>query len=136
MVFGSFSRSNDSEEVRLVLDQRTADRAADLLVRVRQHAVGDEVLGVPLVVAEVAVDAAVVVVGARARDRLHLDAERAALRDVEQVGDDLELGDRLAAELRLAEARAGDLLRDLLAVEIQLELRDRARRAWCPPRWR
>ena len=107
--------------MRLVLDQRTANSAADLLVRVRQHAVGDEVLGVPLVVAEVAVDAAVVVVGARARDRLHLDAERAALRDVEQVGDDLEFGDRLAAELRLAEARAGHLLRDFLAVEIELE---------------
>ncbi len=110
------------EEVHLVLDQRPADRAADLLVRIGQHAVGDEVLGVPLVVAEVAVDAAVVVVGARSRDRLHLDAERAALRNVEQVGDDLELGDRLAAELRLAEARPGHLLRDLLAVEIQLEL--------------
>ena len=109
------------EVVQLVADDRPAHRAADLLVGIRQHAVGDEVLLVELVVAEVAVDAAVQVVGARARDGLHLDAERAALGDVEQVGDHLELGDRLAAEARLAEAAAGDLLGDLLAVEIELE---------------
>ena len=47
---------------------------------------------------------------------------RPALRDVVHVGDDLELGDRLAAHLRLAEPGAGDALRDLLAVEVELEL--------------
>ena len=107
--------------MQLVADDRPADRAADLLVGVGQHAVGDEVLAVQALVAEVAVEAAVQVVGARARHRLHLDAERAALGDVEQVGDHLELGDRLAAELRLPEAAAGHLLGDLLAVEIELE---------------
>ena len=62
------------------------------------------------------------------RDRLHLDAGRSSLRDVEQIGDDLELGDRLAAELRLPEAAEPDLLRDLLAVEVELKLRRRGRR--------
>ncbi len=109
------------EVVQLVADDRPADRGADLLIGVGQHAVGDEILGVQLVVAEEAVDGAIEVVGAGTRDRLHLDAERAALGDVEQVGDDLELGDRLAAEARLAEAAAGHLLGDLLAVEIELE---------------
>ncbi len=110
------------EVVDLVLHDWPADGGAELLVRIRQHAVGDEVLRVQLVVTEVAVDAAIEVVGARTRDRLHLDAERTALGDVEQVGDDLELGNRLAAEARLAETAAGHLLRDLLAVEIELEL--------------
>ena len=110
------------EEVCLVLDQRPAERRANLLIGIRQDAIGDEVFGDPFIVAEVAVDAAVVVVGARARDGLHLDAERPALGDVEQVGDDLELSDRLAAEFRLAKHGAGHLLGDLLAVQVQLEL--------------
>ena len=110
------------EVMDLVLDDRPAERAADLLVLVRQHPVGDRIGRVELVVAEEAVEAAGHGVGARLRDRLHLDAGRSALRDVEHVRDDLEFGDRLAAELRLAEAGAGDLLRDLLAVEVQLEV--------------
>src|SRR5207237_819091 len=40
--------------------------------------------------------------------------------DVEHVGDDLEFGDRFAAEAWLTEAGSGHLLRDLLAVEIEL----------------
>ncbi len=110
------------EVVQLVAHDRSADGGADLLVRIRQHAVGDEVLAVHLVVAEVTVDAAVDVVGPRARDGLHLDAQRSALGDVEEVRDHLELGNRLAAEARLAEAAARHLLRDLLPVEVQLEL--------------
>ena len=105
-----------------VTDDRPADGASDLLIGVGQHALGDEVLRVQAVVAEEAVEAAVQIVRPGPRDRLHLHTERAALRDVEQVGDDLELRDRLAAEARLAEAAAGHLLRDLLPVQIELEL--------------
>ena len=47
------------EVVQLVADDRAAHRAADLLVGVGQHAVGDEVLAVQALVAEVAVEAAV-----------------------------------------------------------------------------
>ena len=105
-----------------IADDRPADGASDLLIGVGQHAPGDEVLRVQGVVAEEAVDAAVQIVRPGPRDRLHLHAQRAALRDVEQVGDHLELRDGLAAEPRLAEPAARDLLGDLLAVEIQLEL--------------
>src|SRR5437899_1908634 len=95
------------EIVERVLDDRTTERGPDLLVRVRKHPLRDGVRRVEPVVAEIAVEAARRVVGAGPRDSLHLDADRAALRDVEEVGDDLELGDRLAAELRLAEPGAG-----------------------------
>ena len=44
-----------------------------------------------------------------------------ALRDVEQVGDDLEFGDRLAAEPWLAAAGRQHVLLDLLSVEVQVE---------------
>src|SRR6185436_12576014 len=110
------------EVVRAVLDDRTAEGAAELLVLVRQNTVRDRILGVEAVVAEEAVNRARHLVGPRARDRLHLDAGRPPLRDVEHVRDNLEFGDRLAAELRLAEAGAGDLLRNLLAVEVQLKV--------------
>ena len=107
--------------MHLVAHDRPAERAADLLVRIGQHALGDLVGGVELVVAEEAVDAAAVGVGPRLGDGLHLDTGRAALSDVEQVRHDLELGNSLTAEARLAEPRSGNLLRDLLAVEIELE---------------
>ena len=105
-----------------IADDRPADGASDLLIGVGQDAPGEEVLRVQGVVAEEAVDAAVQIVRPGPRDRLDLHAQRAALRDVEQVGDHLELRDGLSAEPRLAEPAARDLLRDLLAVEIQLEL--------------
>ncbi len=108
--------------MQAIADDGPAYGAADLLIGVGQHAVGDEVFRVEAVVAEEAVEAAGEVVGPGARDGLHLHAERPALRDVEKVGDHLELGDGLAAEARLPEAAAGDLLGDLLSVEVQLEL--------------
>ncbi len=104
----------------LVLHDRPAQRRADLLVRIRQHLLRHQVRGVQRVAAEVAVGAAGEVVRARLGDRLDFHAGRSPLRDVEHVGDDLELGDRFAAELRLTEPGAGHLLRDLLAVEIEL----------------
>src|SRR5260221_5960251 len=107
--------------MNLVLDDRRAGRAADLLVLIRQPLDGHRIRGVEAVVAEESVDAARGFVGPRARNRLDFDARRAALRDVEHVGDDLEFSDRFAAELRLAEARASDLLRNLLAVQVELE---------------
>ncbi len=109
------------EVMHLVLDDRTAERAANLLILVRQHRPGDGVRRVELVVAEISVHAAREVVRPRARDRLHLQAGGAALRDLEHVGHDLKLRDGVAAESRLPEARPRDLLRDLLAVEIELE---------------
>ena len=105
-----------------VLNDRTAQRGAGLLVLERQHRAGDRVGGVEAVTAEVSVGRSLQIVGARARDRLHLHPGGAALRDVEHVRHDLELGDRLAADLRLAEPRAGHALRDLLAVEVELKL--------------
>ncbi len=119
-VAGSRSVLVRPEEMHLVPDDRAAARAADLLVLVRQHLVRDRIRRVELVAAEEAVDAAGGFVGPRAGDRLHLDAHRSALGDVELRGD-LELRNRLAAEPRLAEARPGNLLRDLLPVQFDLE---------------
>ena len=108
--------------MQLVLHDRSAERSADLLILVRQHFVRDRVRSVPFVVAEESVEAARGFVRPRARDGLHLDAGRAPLRDVEHVRHDLEFRDRFAAELRLPEAGAGNLLGNLLSVEIQLEV--------------
>ena len=102
-MFGSRFTLVGDEVVRLVPDERPAERAAHLGVRVRQHALGEGIRRVELVVSEEAVKAAVVVVGARARDRLHLNADGAAHRDVEQVRHDLEFGDGVAADAGLAE---------------------------------
>ena len=85
-----------NEKVCLVLDDRSADRAADLLIGVRQHAIGDGVGRIQLVVAEESVHAAARRVRARACDRLHLDACRAPFCDVEQVRHNLELRARIA----------------------------------------
>src|SRR5437660_7540236 len=102
--------------MKLVANDRTPEGGADLLIRVRKDAPGDGIGRVEPVVAEIAVKAARWLVGARTRDGLHLDADRPALCDVEQVRHDLKLGDRLAAESRLTERGARHLLRDLLAV--------------------
>src|SRR5204863_155035 len=52
---------------------------------------------------------------------LYLDAGGSALRDIELLRDELELRDRLAAELRLAVTRLPELLRHLLAIKIELK---------------
>ena len=92
------------EVVHPILDDRSAERRADLLVRIRQHLAGVGVGGVQLVAAEIAVRAAVVAVAAGLRDRLHLHPDRTAHRDVEHVRDDLVLGDCVAADARLTES--------------------------------
>src|SRR5438876_1423358 len=104
----------------LVPDDRPAQLPAHLLVGIRQYLVRHEIWRVQLVAAKKSISAAARDIGARLRDRLDLHTGGPTLRDVEQVGDDLELRDGLAAEARLAEPGAGDLLRDLLAIEIQL----------------
>ena len=107
------------EDVHLVFLDRAAVGADDLLVRVRKDLMADEVLGAPFRVAEVAREGAGRRVGARPGDGVHLDARRAPLRGVEAVGDHLELGDRLAAEVGVGE-RAGDRLRHLLSIHRQV----------------
>ena len=112
-----------NEVVELVLDDRAAQRPARLLIRIRQYLAGVRVRGIELVAAEVAVRAAAVAVRARFRDGLHLQSDGAAHRDVEHVGDDLILGDGVAADPRLAEAGDRRLLRDFLAVQVDPERR-------------
>src|SRR5688572_30520572 len=85
----------------LVADNRPTDRATDLLVRERQHTPGDWIFCIELVVAEVAVEATRRRVRASPGHRLHLHPNRASLRDVEHVRDDLILGDRFTAQTRL-----------------------------------
>src|SRR2546422_11628384 len=105
----------------LVFDDRSTKGAASLLIGIRQHSVGDWIRCVELVAADVPIANAGQIVGAGLRDSLHLYACRPALRDVEQVRDDLELGDRLAAEMRLPGPGADVVLFDLLAVQVQLK---------------
>jgi hypothetical protein len=59
-----------AEEVHAVLDDRTAEHRADLLVRIRKHDVLHLVGRVQFVVPEIARDAAREVVGARLGDRV------------------------------------------------------------------
>src|SRR5262245_32248566 len=68
-----------AEEMRLVLDERPADREADLLVLQGKDFLGDEVGRVELAVAKIAVHGAGELVRARTRDRLDLQADRTAL---------------------------------------------------------
>lgn len=109
------------EVVKLVPDDGASERAAHLLVRIRQDSAGHGVGGVQLVVAKIAEHGAADVVRTCLADRLYLHAGGAPLGDVEQLRHELELRDRLAAELRLTVAGLAQLLRDLLAIEIELE---------------
>ena len=109
------------EVVDPILLDRAAIGEAQLLILVRQHAVLHEVLRDEAVVAEVAGDGARRNVGARLRDGVDLHAHRAPLAGVEAVRDELELRDRVAAELRLAE-RLHHVVGHFLAVDVQLEV--------------
>ena len=112
-----------AEEVQPVPDDRAAQRAARLLVRVGKDALGDEVLRVELVVPEVAANRAGKGVCAGLGDRVHDHARGAPLRRVKPVGDDLELRDRVAAPVRLLVVAAGVIDgRDLLAVDVGLRI--------------
>src|SRR6185503_17021788 len=110
------------EEMDAVLDDRPAERRADLLVLVRQHHVLHLVGGVQLRVAEIAADAAREGVGARLRDGVGDHPGRAPLRRVEAVRDHLELRDRVARETRLVVADADVVVGDLLAVDVDLRI--------------
>ena len=78
---------------------------------------------VELVALEEAVHAAGEVIGTRSRNRLHLQSDRSTLGHIEQVREDLKLGDGFPAEACLPEkGRLGDGLSHLLSVEVELEL--------------
>ena len=109
------------EVVDPVADDGPAEHAADLLVLEGQHLFRDVILGIEPIVAEIAVETRGEVIRARPGDGVHLTAGRTALGHVELIRDDLELGDRFAAELGLAETGTRHLLGDLLAVEVELE---------------
>ena len=89
--------------MKLVPHDRAAEDAAYLLILVWQHALCQKISLVEFVVTEIAIKTSMEFVRARPGDRLHLDSVGASLRDVEHVGDDLELGDRFATQLRFAE---------------------------------
>ncbi len=105
-----------------VSNDRSARRAANLLVLKGQHAAGHWVCGIEPVVPEITVDAAVATVCPGSADRLNLNTGGSTLCDVEQGGHNLELGNGFATEFGLAKRRTGHLLRDLLSVQIQLKL--------------
>src|SRR5262249_37301673 len=114
-----------------VLPDRTAERPTHLLVRIRQHALRDEVGGVETIVAKIAVKGARIRVGAGLRHRVHRDAARAPPGRVESRGYHLELTDCLTAELWLngaARLRIGHLL----AIHEQLERDIRPVTRWTP----
>ena len=110
------------EVVKLVLHNRAARGAADLLVRVGHDLVQHRIGRVPVAVPEVADEGTRKRVGARLGDGVHLHARRAALRGVEPVRDELELRDRVVAVPGLV---AGAQVRGhLQAVDVDLELPD------------
>ncbi len=104
----------------LVPADRAAEGRAELLVRVGKHPVHDEVARVPAVAPKVTGGAAGERVGSRFGHGVDLHARRAALAGVEPVGDELELGDRVAAVVRLAEAGRRNRGRHLVTVDVQL----------------
>src|SRR5215510_3937012 len=85
-----------AEEMDPVSDNRATKGPADLLIRIRQHTMGDEIGGVELVVAEVAAERAGEYVRARLGDGVHDHAGRMALRRIEPVGEHLKFRDRIA----------------------------------------
>ena len=116
-----------AEEVDPVFHDRSAHRAADLLILVREDdrlaggVLLNEVRRVPLSAAEITAERAGKRVGSRLRDGVDHHAHRPALRGVEAVGRQLELGNRVAAVARLV-LRAADRQRDRLAVHVRLEI--------------
>jgi hypothetical protein len=108
------------KEVHAVLADRPAEGAADLLIRVRQDALLDEVSGVEAIVAEVAGERAGGPIRPRLGNRVDDHALRPALAGVEPVADHFELGDRVAAVAGLL-LRAANELRHLLPIDVDLE---------------
>src|SRR5262245_46375476 len=102
------------EVVPGVLHDRPAERSTDLLVLVRKTASRDSVRRVERTITKVAVHGARARVRARFRDRLHLNTSRSSMADVEHAGDDLELSDRIAAEIWLEHNRTRSIVGILL----------------------
>src|SRR5205814_710635 len=108
-----------AEVMNLILLDRAAEGPAQLLVRVGDYMLRDEIGRIQAVITKVAGEGSRRRVRARSRDGIHLDAARASLGGIEAVRDIFELADGIAAEVRLPEAdhqRAGDLL----AIDIDL----------------
>src|SRR6476661_8185957 len=87
-----------AEEMDSVSDNRASKGPADLLIRIRQHTMGDEIRGVELVVAEVTAERAGEYVRARLGDGVHDHAGRMPLRRIEPVRKHLEFRNRIAIE--------------------------------------
>ena len=111
------------EVVHLVLDDRAAERAADLLVLSTAAPVGDGVRGVELVVAEEAVERCPtsLLVPEREIACTWMPAERPCVMSNMLV---TIWNSAIASRLNFGwpKPEPGDLLRDLLAVEVQLEV--------------
>ena len=110
-----------AKKVELVAHDRATERPADLFIRIGQNAFRDGIGGVQFVVTEKPEPRAIQVVRSGLRDGPHLNAGRPSFRDVEQLGDDLEFGNRFLTELRLAVPSLTQMLGHLLTVEVQLE---------------
>ena len=114
-----------AEKVRPVLDDGAAKGPADLLVRIREHSLLNEVGFVEAAVPEVSGKRPGKDVGARFGNDVQLRAKRATLGGVEPVRDELEFGDGIPA---VGGAHAGqELRRDLLSVDIDLVVTPLAR---------
>ena len=112
------------EEMRAIPLDRSAERRAELLIRILQLASGDEIGRLEAIVPEVAGERAGKGIGSGLGDRIHLESAASSLQRVEAIGGHFELADGIAAEAGLP-ARALALgVGDLLTVDV--ELKDRA----------
>src|ERR1044071_8956397 len=93
-----------AEEMDPVFADGTAERRAELLIRVRQHTIDNEVAGVEPVAPKISRRRSRERVRSRFRDRVDLDACRATLARVDAIRHELELGDRITGVTRLTEA--------------------------------
>src|SRR5215813_4693316 len=87
-----------AEEMDPVSDDRAAKGPADLLIRIWQHPMGDEIGSVELIAAEISAEGAGEDVGARLGDRVHDHAGRMPLRRIEPVRQHFEFRDRISIE--------------------------------------
>src|SRR5271170_4806367 len=106
---------------KLVLLDRSADRAAILFVCKRKDRLSDRISCIEEGVAEIAKCAAMQGIGAALGLHIHIYSRRAPGCRIETVGDDLELGDRILRKVGLTEARPDGILRNLQSVHCDLE---------------
>src|ERR1051326_6360293 len=74
-----------AEEVNAVLDDRATERSAQLLIRIREHALSYKIRGIKLVIAEISRERARENIGSRLCDRIHEHSCGAPLARVESV---------------------------------------------------